>query len=104
MVTDVERVRSEWQEGHARLLQEARDPIAAERLYAQVEAVTAQLRRRVGGMFELAELASVYAESEAWVREAVAEHAAAPGWPRTLATVGDAAFHLYSRGAVDYAP
>jgi hypothetical protein len=104
MVTDVRRVRREWQEGHARLLEEARDPVAAERLYAQVEAVTAQLRRRVGAVFELAELADAYAKSETWVREAVAEHAATPGWPRTLAAVGDAAFHLYSRGAVDYTP
>jgi hypothetical protein len=104
MAMDVVRVRQEWQEGHARLLEEARDPVAAERLYTQVEAVTAQLRRRVGSVFELSELVEAYASSETWVREAVAEHASAPGWPRTLSTVGDAAFHLYSRGAVDYAP
>ena len=104
MVADVARVRLEWQEGYARLLQEARDPAAADRLYPQVEAVTAQLRRRVGGIFELSELVDAYLDSEPWVREAVSEHAPAPGWPRTLATVGDAAFHLYSRGAVDYTP
>jgi hypothetical protein len=104
MVADVARVRLEWQDGYARLLDETHDPVAAERLFAQVEAVTAQLRRRVGGIFDLSELAEVYADSEPWVREAVAEHAPAPGWPRTLAAVADAAFHLYSRGAVDYAP
>jgi hypothetical protein len=104
MVTDVGRLRREWQEGHDRLLEEARDPVAADRLYAQVEAVTAQLRRRVGAVFELAELADAYAGSETWVREAVAEHAPSPGWPRSLAAAADAAFHLYSRGAVDYAP
>jgi hypothetical protein len=104
MAMDVARVRREWQEGYARLLEEARDPVNAERLYAQVEVVTAQLRRRVGAVFELVELADAYAGSDTWVREAVAEHAAAPGWPRALATVGDAAFHLYSRGAVDYVP
>jgi hypothetical protein len=104
MVADVARVRQEWKEGHARLLDAARDPVQAERVYAQVEAVTAQLRRRVGGVFALAEHADAYADSETWVREAVAEHAPAPGWPQTLSIVGDAAFHLYSRGALDYAP
>jgi hypothetical protein len=104
VVADIEQVRREWQEGHARLLEEVRDPVAAERLWAQVDAVTAQLRRRVGGIFELAELVDAYAGSEVWVREAVGEHAPAPGWPRTLSTVGDAAFHLYSRGAADYTP
>jgi hypothetical protein len=39
-----------------------------------------------------------------WVRDAISEHAATPGWPRTVAIVEDAAFHLYQRGAVDYSP
>ena len=37
-------------------------------------------------------------------KHAVSERAPTPGWPRTLAIVQDAAFHLYQRGAVDYAP
>jgi hypothetical protein len=28
----------------------------------------------------------------------------APGWPARATTAQDAAFHLYSRGAVDYKP
>lgn len=87
-----------------RLLDEARDPILGPRLHAQVEAVTAELRRRVGGTFTLRELAAAYVDSERWAREAVGQHAPAPGWPRTLALVGDAAFYLYARGAVDYTP
>ena len=47
---------------------------------------------------------AIYDRAEAWVRDAVSEHAATPGWPRTLALVEDAAFHLYQRGAVDYKP
>jgi hypothetical protein len=104
MVGDVASVRSEWEQGYARLLEEARDPARAERLYAQVEAVTAELRRRVGSTFTLPELTRAYADSERWIREAVAEYAATPGWPRALSIVGDAAFHLYSRGAADYTP
>jgi hypothetical protein len=37
------------------------------------------------------------------VRDALSEQAA-PGWIRTLAVVEGAAFHIYSRGAVDYRP
>jgi hypothetical protein len=66
--------------------------------------VTAELRRRIGETFELEELAAVYADAEGWSRVAVAETEPPPGWPRTLALVEGAAFHLYSRGAVDYAP
>jgi hypothetical protein len=63
-----------------------------------------ELRKRVGATFTLAELAEAYRTSEAWARHVVSERAPAPGWPRTLAMVEGAAFHLYSRGAVDYKP
>jgi len=99
-----ESARRDWQEGYRRLLIEARDPRRADALHRQVEAVTDELRRRIGSNFTLAELAEVYAGSERWARIAVSENAPAPGWPRTLSLVGDAAFHLYARGAVDYAP
>ena len=73
-------------------------------LLSELEAVTAELRRRVGQSFTLAELADAYASAEVWSREAVEETEPASGWPRRLSTVTDAAFHLYSRGAVDYEP
>jgi hypothetical protein len=104
MAADVENARRDWADGWRRLHEEARDPQAAARLNRQVEVVTEELRRRVGSTFTLAELATAYADAERWAREAVAQRAAAPGWPQTLAFVGDAAFHLYSRGAVDYRP
>ena len=78
--------------------------MAADRLAAQLEVVTGELRRRIGQTFTLEELVAIYDRAEAWVRDAVSEHAATPGWPRTLALVEDAAFHLYQRGAVDYKP
>jgi hypothetical protein len=101
---EVEGARRDWEEGHRRLLQAAQDPAQAELLHRQVDAVTAELRRRVGATFTLLELAEAYATSERWTREAVAEHAAAPGWPRTVSIAGDAAFYLYARGAVDFGP
>ena len=100
----VESARREWEEGYRRLLDHAEDATTRERLLAQVDAVGAELRRRVGGVFTLRELAEAYAGSDEWSRAVVSEQAAAPGWPRTLSLVEAAAFHLYARGAQDYAP
>jgi alcohol dehydrogenase class IV len=100
----IEAVRHEWEDGYRRFEAALRDPVAAERLNAQLEVVTDELRRRIGQTFTVEELAIAYDHADAWVRAAVSEHAPTPGWPRTLALVEDAAFHLYQRGAVDYAP
>lgn len=104
MQTEVESARRDWEQGYRRLLAECDDPEARERLLRQVEVVTEELRKRLGGPFTLRELTEAYAGSEAWARDAVELRAPQPGWPRTLAFVGDAAFHLYSRGALDYRP
>jgi hypothetical protein len=106
MVTEaeVESARREWEEGHRRLLDQASDATARERLLAQVDVVAAELRRRVGGVFTLRELVAAYARSDEWSRAVVSEQAPAPGWPRTLSLVEAAAFHLYARGAQDYQP
>jgi hypothetical protein len=101
---EVESARREWEEGHRRLLEQAREEGNADRLYAQVDVVAEELRRRVGGVFTLRELAAAYARSDEWSRAVVAEQAPAPGWPRTLSLVEAAAFHLYARGAQDYQP
>jgi len=101
---EVQSARREWEEGHRRLLEQVRDAAIADRLLAQVDAVAAELRRRVGGIFTLRELAAAYARSEEWSRAVVSEQAPALGWPRTLSLVEAAAFHLYARGAQDYAP
>jgi hypothetical protein len=104
VTVDVITARHEWEQGYRRLLDEARDPASAERLHAQVDAVTAELRKRVGTTFTLRELTEAYADADRWTREAVAENAPVAGWARTLSLVGDAAFHLYARGALDYEP
>jgi hypothetical protein len=100
----VDVARREWEDGYRRFQAASRDPVVADRLSAQLEVVTSELRRRIGQTFTLEELVAMYDRAEAWVRDAVSEHAATPGWPRTLALVEDAAFHLYQRGAVDYKP
>ncbi len=100
----IDVVRREWEEGHRRLEAARANPEPYRRLLAQVEAITEELRKRVGSTFTLAQLAEAYRGAERWSRDVVAENAPAPGWPRTLTVAEDAAFHLYQRGAVDYRP
>lgn len=95
--------RLEWEEAYRRLTEAASDERREEAFQLELEAVTSELRKRVGGTFTLRELSDEYARAETWVRAALAELALA-GWPRTLSIVEGAAFHLYSRGAADYAP
>lgn len=105
MVTaEVESARRDWESAYRQLAEETRNPQLREALAQQFEAVSAELRKRVGSRFTLRELASEYRSSETWVRSVVAERAPAPGWPRTLSLVEGAAFHVYSRGAQDYVP
>jgi hypothetical protein len=100
----LDQTRREWELGHRRFQQDVREAPRSEALLEELEAVTAALRRRVGQSFTLTELADAYASAEVWSREAVEETEPASGWPQRLSTVTDAAFHLYSRGAVDYEP
>lgn len=104
MSAGVDLARREWKEGSRRLEAFAHDRARYLPLLEQVEAVIDELRRRVGQSFTLAELADAYGGAEDWSRDVVAERAASPGWPSTLALVESAAFDRYQRGAVDYAP
>ena len=96
--------RQEWEEGYRRFEVASREPGAQERLLRQLEVLTDELRRRVGQTFTIEELAAAYERADAWALDAVSEHAAGPGWPRTVAMVQAAAFHMYQRGAIDYTP
>ena len=100
----LEVVRSEWEDGYRRFQDLSRDRVAADRLSLQLEVVTDELRKQIGQTFTLEDLANTYQGADDWVRTAVSERAATPGWPRTLAIVQETAFHLYQRGAVDYTP
>jgi hypothetical protein len=100
----IDIARREWKDGHAALEAAREDRGRYERLLALVEVVTAELRRRVGQTFTLAELAREYADADRWAREAVADADPPRGWPRDLALVTGAAFYAYARGAADYRP
>ena len=70
----------------------------------QVGVISEELRRRVGGVYTLAELARAYRDADSWARQAVSDRAPGPGWPRDLSLVLAAAFQAYQRGAADYMP
>ena len=89
--------------GVPRLRRTSPDPALAERLRSQLEAITTELRRRLGGASRSPSSADEYVRADIWARHVLSEQARA-GWPRTLALVEGAAFHLYARGAVDYQP
>lgn len=99
----VETTRREWEEGYRRLEALADDHVLYDRLRDQVTVVIDELRRRIGETFTLRELVRAYEHSDRWSREALEERGD-PRAYRDAALVGDAAFHLYSRGASDYRP
>ena len=103
MSADLASTRLEWEHAYRDLEETARDSALADRVRVQLDALIAELRRRVGGTFTLGELADEYAGADRWARDVLAEQGV-PGWPRTLTLVEGAAFHLYARGAVDYLP
>jgi hypothetical protein len=100
----VQTARSDWERAFAELEAQKGDRRRYERLLAAVEAVTAELRARIGQTFTLDQLVGVYADVERWGRDAVAERAPYDGWSRDLSLVEDAAFHVYARGALDFEP
>lgn len=103
-VMDLELARQLWQDGNRRVEGTRADRGRYVQLTGQVDVVVSGLRRRVGQVFTLAELADAYDGADVWtgglLDDADPDEAPAtePG------TVADAAFHLYARGAVDYRP
>ena len=102
----VDLARHEWEEGYRRIQSQAGDRALYSLLIRHVDVVVAELRRRLGGRFTLAELAGEYQSAERWAQEAIAraETEEESGWPRWVATATDAAFYRYARGAQDYRP
>lgn len=101
---DLELARQQWADGNRRVEQARGDRARHRRLLAEVDAVSRVLRQRLGQTFTLQELADAYAGADRWAREALDE-VDPDGRPALdAASAMDAAFHLYARGALDYAP
>jgi hypothetical protein len=101
---DVELARQQWQDGSRRVERTRADPQAYVRLTRQVESVVGQLRARLGQVYTLEELAVAYDDAVEWARDALDETLPEDAPPPDAALVTDAAFHVYARGASDYAP
>jgi hypothetical protein len=101
---EVEIARQQWQSAARRLEGLRGDPRSYQRLLGQVDTLTAELRRRLGQTFTLAQLVDTYRRAESWAMEAIEVRDSDPGWQRETALVTDVAFHFYARGASDYAP
>jgi hypothetical protein len=102
-MADLDLARHQWEEGR-RAVERAR-PERAEylALTRRIDAITAELTRRIGQTFTLAELAAFYQGSDRWVLETIDD--AFPGErPGNVSTAADAAFDLYARRASDYEP
>jgi hypothetical protein len=101
---DLELARQHWQDGNRRVEEARSDRARYARLNGQVDVVVSALRKRVGQVFTLSELADAYDGADEWARSLLddgdpdAPPATEPG------TVADAAFHAYARGASDYRP
>jgi hypothetical protein len=102
----VASARHQWEDGSRRLAVEAADGERHRQLLDLVDAVSAELRRRVGQRFSLEDLAAAHAAAEDWVREVVRDSAPPKGrvGVRDTSLVQDAAFNAYARGALDYVP
>jgi hypothetical protein len=101
---EVEIARQQWQSAARRLEGLRRDPRVYHRLLEQVDTLTAELRRRLGQTFTLAQLVEAYRRAEGWTMATIEARDSNPGWERETALVTDVAFHFYARGASDYAP
>lgn len=97
-------VRQEWAEGNRRLEAEREDPRRYRVLRAQLNAVAEELRRRIGSVFTLAQLADEYDRAERWSREVFAGLPREAQWAPGLTIAVDAAFHQFARGARDFEP
>ena len=91
----------EWEEGRRRL--ESLDvPPRQERVIRRVvDEIVAELERRLGQVYSLAELVRVYDESTAWCRD-IAPLTTEHVWAHDLSIVQDAAFARFARNASDY--
>jgi hypothetical protein len=101
---NVELARQQWQDGNRRVESARSDRGRYLELTGQVETLIAALRRRVGQIFTLAELADAYDGADHWTADVLDDAAPDDAPAAEPGTVADAAFHLYARGATDYRP
>jgi hypothetical protein len=102
----LETARQQWDEGLRRLDTVGAETARGRHLWLLVEAVLAELRRRVGQTFTLTELARAYDGAEDWVRDVVREAAPpqARAGIRTSRSSRTPPSPITRAGASDYRP
>ncbi len=100
-MSDFETDLLQWRDGERRLAdaQPERQP----QLERVVDAVVAELRRRLGGPFTAGEVAELYEDGTDWAVEVAVRVAPDDPWAWDPRIVVDAAFARYVRGARDFA-
>jgi len=93
----LENAMTQWRDGERRI--GAAPPLEAADLERAVAFVLDELQRRLGSTFLVGELADLYHEGTDWAEELAQRRAAGTD----TATVVDAAFARYARGAADFA-
>lgn len=91
----------QWRQGERRLRQAPPERIRL--LERVIDALVAELRRRLGGRFSAEELANLYAGGTGWCLQLAMAIAPDDPWAWDTGIVVDAAFARYLREAVDYA-
>jgi hypothetical protein len=91
----------DWRAGEKRV----EDATPGERLALDrvVDALVAELRRRIGTTFTVDELACLYDQGTDWCLETAQRIAPDEPWAWEMGIVADAAFYRTVRGALDYA-
>lgn len=91
----------QWQQGERRL--RAAPPDHGSLLERVIDALVAELRRRLGGRFAAEELVELYDAGTSWCLQVAMKVAPADPWAWEAGIVVDAAFARYLREASDYA-
>lgn len=91
----------QWQQGERRL--RSGPPERGPRLERVIDALVAELRRRLGGRFSSDELVALYDQGTSWCLQVAMKVAPEDPWAWEAGVVVDAAFARYLREAGDYA-
>jgi hypothetical protein len=96
-----ENANYQWQQGERRLHSEP--PERRPRMEHVIDALVAELRRRLGGRFSSEELVALYGSGTGWCLQVAMKVAPEDPWAWEAGVVVDAAFGRYLREAADYA-
>lgn len=91
----------QWQQGERRL--KVAPAERASLLERVIDALVAELRRRLGGRFSTEELVNLYDGGTSWCLQVAMKQAPEDPWAWEAGVVVDAAFARYLREAADYA-